>query len=34
MEINTGNGCGNATYNAGIANFQVYDNYDLNAGGP
>ncbi len=33
MEINTGNGCGNATYNAGIANFQVYDNYDLNAGG-
>jgi hypothetical protein len=34
MEINTGNGCGNATYNAGIANFQVYDNYDVNAGGP
>jgi hypothetical protein len=34
MEINTGNGCGNATYNAGIDNFQVYDNYDLNAGGP
>ncbi len=33
MEINTGNGCGNPTYNAGIANFQVYDNYDLNAGG-
>jgi hypothetical protein len=33
MEINTGNGCGNATYNAGIANFRVYDNYDLNAGG-
>jgi hypothetical protein len=34
MEINTGNGCGNLTYNAGIANFLVYDNYDLNAGGP
>jgi hypothetical protein len=34
MEINTGNGCGNATYNAGIDNFQVYANYDLNAGGP
>jgi hypothetical protein len=34
LEINTGNGCGNPTYNAGIANFQVYDNYDLNAGGP
>jgi hypothetical protein len=33
MEINSGAGCGNATYNAGIANFQVYDNYDLNAGG-
>ncbi len=33
MEINTGNGCGNPTYNAGIDNFQVYDNYDLNAGG-
>ena len=33
MEINTGNGCGNPEYNAGIANFQVYDNYDLNAGG-
>ncbi len=33
MEINTGNGCGNPTYNAGIANFQIYDNYDLNAGG-
>ena len=34
MEINTGNGCGNPTYNAGIDNFQVYDNYDVNAGGP
>jgi hypothetical protein len=34
MEINTGNGCGNATYNAGIANYQVYDNFDQNAGGP
>jgi hypothetical protein len=34
MEINTRNGCGNATYNAGIDNFQVYDNYDVNAGGP
>jgi len=34
MEINTGNGCGNPTYNAGIAGFSVYDNYDLNAGGP
>jgi hypothetical protein len=34
MEINTGNGCGNLTYNAGMANFLVYDNYDLNAGGP
>ena len=33
MEINSGNGCGNPKYNAGIANFQVYDNYDLNAGG-
>jgi hypothetical protein len=34
MEINSGGGCGNPTYNAGIANFQVYDNYDVNAGGP
>ena len=34
MEINTGNGCGNPTYNAGIDNFQVFDNYDVNAGGP
>jgi hypothetical protein len=34
MEINSGAGCGNPTYNAGIANFKVYDNYDLNAGGP
>jgi Pectate lyase superfamily protein len=33
MEINSGGGCGNPTYNAGIANFQVYDNFDLNAGG-
>lgn len=33
MEINTGNGCGNAAYNPGIANFQVYANYDLHAGG-
>jgi hypothetical protein len=33
MEINTGNGCGNPAYNAGISNFEVYDNYDLNAGG-
>jgi hypothetical protein len=34
LEINSGGGCGNPTYNAGIANFQIYDNYDLNAGGP
>jgi hypothetical protein len=34
LEINSGAGCGNPTYNAGIANFQIYDNYDLNAGGP
>jgi hypothetical protein len=34
FEINTGNGCGNATYNPGIAGFQAYANYDLNAGGP
>jgi hypothetical protein len=33
-EINSGGGCGNPTYNEGIANFQIYDNYDLNAGGP
>jgi hypothetical protein len=33
MEINTGTGCGNPEYNAGIANFQVYDNYALNSGG-
>ena len=34
LEINSGAGCGNPTYNAGIANFQIYDNFDLNAGGP
>jgi hypothetical protein len=34
MEINSGGGCGNPTYNAGISRFEVYDNYDLNAGGP
>ena len=34
MEINSGDGCGNSTYNAGIANFQVYDNYAVNSGGP
>ncbi len=34
FEINSGNGCGNATYNAGIAGFLAYDNYDFNAGGP
>jgi hypothetical protein len=33
LEINTGSGCGNPMYNAGIANFQIYDNYDYNAGG-
>jgi hypothetical protein len=33
LEINSGSGCGNPTYNAGIANLQIYDNYDLNAGG-
>ncbi len=33
LEINTGSGCGNPMYNAGIANFQIYDNYDHNAGG-
>jgi hypothetical protein len=27
LEINTGNGSGNPTYNPGTANFQVYDNY-------
>jgi hypothetical protein len=33
LEINTGSGCGNPMYNAGIANFKIYDNYDYNAGG-
>lgn len=33
MEINSGGGCGHPDFNAGIANFKVYDNYDLNAGG-
>ena len=34
FEINSGSGCGNGTYNAGMSSFQVYANYDLNAGGP
>jgi hypothetical protein len=34
MEINNGNGYGKPTDNAGIDGFQVYDNYDVNAGGP
>ena len=33
MEINQGGGCGNLPGNAGIATFQVYDNYIVNAGG-
>jgi hypothetical protein len=34
FEINGGGGCGNPTYNSGVASFQVYDNFDNNAGGP
>jgi Pectate lyase superfamily protein/Bacterial Ig-like domain (group 2)/Bacterial Ig domain len=34
LEINTGSGCGNATYNPGMSSLQVYANYDVNAGGP
>jgi hypothetical protein len=34
FEIQDGRGCGNPKYNSGIANFQVYDNFDKNAGGP
>jgi hypothetical protein len=33
LEINSGTGCGNLPGNAGIATFQVYDNYVVNAGG-
>jgi hypothetical protein len=34
FEINGGGGCGHRENNPGVASFQVYDNFDNNAGGP
>ncbi len=34
LQVNTGSNCGNPQYNAGIAGFSVYSNYDYDAGGP